>query len=150
MIGHLEPVDVTNKGNELKVLEFYAGAARLAKTVNALGLHVGAMDQMYDAEGNNRTKNNAMDFNTSAGFVLLINKMFEGFLELSSRMCICFDLAIEPPRRSVHPEVGMHTLPAKRVRRMLVLDGSGMLNMGIHITWVNAPWPIHSYGWPNW
>ena len=45
---------------------------------------------------------------------------------------------------------GASELSRLQTRKPSVLDGSGMLNMGIHITWVNAPWPIHSYGWPNW
>ena len=71
MIGYLEPVDMTNGGNEYLVLEFYAGAARLAKQARALGGSATAMDRLYDVEGDNKTKNNCMDFNTSGGFLLL-------------------------------------------------------------------------------
>ena len=71
MIGYLEPVDLTNGGNEYMVLEFYAGAARLAKQVNALGGPATAMDRLYDADGDNKTQNNCMDFNTSGGFLFL-------------------------------------------------------------------------------
>ena len=71
MIGCLEPVDMTNGGNEYLVLEFYAGAARLAKQARALGGSATAMDRLYDVEGDNKTKNNCMDFNTSGGFLFL-------------------------------------------------------------------------------
>jgi len=71
MIGYLEPVDLTNNGREHQVLEFYAGAARLAKTAHHFGGSVAAMDRLYDTVGDNKSKNNAMDFNTSGGFVYL-------------------------------------------------------------------------------
>lgn len=71
MIGFMKPVDLTTGDHEFEVLEFYAGAARLAKLCKSLGGSAAAMDKDYDKEGNNRTKNNAMDFNTSAGFTPL-------------------------------------------------------------------------------
>ena len=71
MIGFLEPVDLTNNGREYQILEFYAGAARLAKTGHHFGGSVAAMDRLYDTVGDNKAKNNAMDFNTSGGFVYL-------------------------------------------------------------------------------
>ena len=69
MIGHMEMVDLTK--NDYQILEFYAGAKRVAKLGAAMGLRVAAMDKIYDKEGNNITKNNCMDLNTSAGFLFL-------------------------------------------------------------------------------
>lgn len=67
MVGCLEMVDVSK--NHYETLEFYAGAARMAKLSHHLGKPSAAMDRMYDASDNKR-QNNAMDFNTSAGFLL--------------------------------------------------------------------------------
>lgn len=86
MIGYLEPVDLTNNGREYQVLEFYAGAARLAKTAHHFGGSVAAMDRLYDTVGDNKSKNNAMDFNTSGGFVLACT------LVLQSRLGQCISL----------------------------------------------------------
>lgn len=66
-IGCLSMVDMTK--NEYMCLEFYAGRARLAKLTKALGYPSAAMDWLYDTEGDNLTRNNAMDMNTSGGFV---------------------------------------------------------------------------------
>jgi len=57
--------------NDYTVVEFYAGAARLAKLATALGESCAAMDILYDLEGLNKRKHNAMDMNTNAGFVSL-------------------------------------------------------------------------------
>ena len=65
-------MDVGNSGHEYEVLEFYAGKARLAKLAKALGKNSAAMDFVYDTKGDNSTKNNSMDMNTSAGFTFLI------------------------------------------------------------------------------
>ena len=65
-------MDVGNSGHEYEVLEFYAGAARLAKLAQARGKNAAAMDFLYDTKGDNHTKNNSMDMNTSAGFTFLI------------------------------------------------------------------------------
>lgn len=69
LVAHLDIVDT--ELNSYEVLEFYAGAARLAKISAALGVKSAAMDILYD-EGDNKKKNNAMDMNTSAGFLFLI------------------------------------------------------------------------------
>ena len=71
MIGFLKPVDLTTGDHEFELLEFYAGAARIAKLYKGLGGSAAAMDKDFDKEGNNRTRNNSMDFNTSAGFTPL-------------------------------------------------------------------------------
>ena len=70
LAGHLGMVD-TNSNYE--ILEFYAGAARLAKIASSFGVETAAMDIIYDVEGDNRTKNNSMDMNTCAGFLPLIS-----------------------------------------------------------------------------
>lgn len=62
-------VDMTE--SKYETLEFYAGAARLAKLSNALGERAAAMDYIYDVGSDNRTRNNSHDFNTSGGFVCL-------------------------------------------------------------------------------
>lgn len=79
MIGFMKPVDLTTGHHELEVLEFYAGAARLSKLCKSLGGSTAAMDKDFDKDGDNRKKNNAMDFNTSAGFT-----------SLSCKPVICF------------------------------------------------------------
>lgn len=55
------------------LIEYFAGARRLCKLAHALGCKSVAMDKKYD-DGDNRTKNNSMDINTSAGFVQLSSK----------------------------------------------------------------------------
>lgn len=67
MLGHLECVDV-NK-DQYHVVEFYAGAARLAKLTSGIGGSATAFDRTYDKDGDNKKKRNAMDFNTSGGFL---------------------------------------------------------------------------------
>ena len=52
------------------IIELYSGEQRLAKLAKGLGLTTAAMDKMYDV-GDNKKTNNAMDMNTSAGFVFL-------------------------------------------------------------------------------
>ena len=69
LIGHLQICDMTM--DKYQVLEYYAGAARLAKLSRNLGLPSAAMDIIYDREGDNKRVNNAHDLNTSAGFVSL-------------------------------------------------------------------------------
>lgn len=64
-------VNWENPHGEYDILEFYAGQARLARLGKGLGLNVAAMDFLMDTEGDNKRKNNAMDMNTSAGFVFL-------------------------------------------------------------------------------
>lgn len=95
LIGHLDMCDMSME--RYQVLEFYAGAARLAKLSRNLGLASAAMDIVYDQKGNNRQLNNAHDMNTSGGFVSL----GLSFLELSggclrmARLLIratCFEL----------------------------------------------------------
>lgn len=72
MIGHLNVVSLD--GN-FEIVEFYAGAARLAKICANLGGKAAAMDFLYD-DGDNKSRNNAMDMNTSAGFLLLIKTCY--------------------------------------------------------------------------
>lgn len=70
LAGHLGMVDMNSN---YEVLEYYAGAARLAKISSSFGVKTAAMDIIYDLEGDNKTKNNSMDMNTSAGFLPLIS-----------------------------------------------------------------------------
>ena len=70
LLGHVTTLNIEK--NEYQVLEFYSGAARLAKLSSALGGKAAAMDCLYDGEGDNKTKNNAMDMCTSGGFLHLI------------------------------------------------------------------------------
>ena len=49
--------------SEFQVLEFFAGAARIARMGRAMKLKTGALDRDMDA---------SMDLNTSAGFLLLV------------------------------------------------------------------------------
>jgi len=60
--------------NKYDVLEFYAGARRLAKLATGLGQTCVAMDVLYDTLGDNKTTNNSMDINTCGGFTPLIQK----------------------------------------------------------------------------
>lgn len=71
LLGHLEFVDMDGPGPQYEILELYAGQARLAKMANALGVSSAAMDFLFDAEGDNKTKNNCQDMCTSGGFLLL-------------------------------------------------------------------------------
>lgn len=71
MIGFLKPVDLTTGVHEYEFLEFYAGASRLARLSKAIGHSTTAMDREFDTQGDNKRKNNSMDFNTSAGFTSL-------------------------------------------------------------------------------
>lgn len=86
MLGYLSPVDVER--NRYHVVEFYAGAARLAKLTTALGGEAAAVDKGYDTTGDNRKRNNSMDFNTSAGFLShsLLSK---------SNTCFVFSLLVQ-------------------------------------------------------
>lgn len=56
---------------DFEFLEFYAGAARLAKIAAMMGRRAAAMDKLYDKVGDNIKKNNSMDMNTNAGFMSL-------------------------------------------------------------------------------
>lgn len=62
----MDRVDVSR--DHYETLEFFAGAARSAKLSHHLGRPSAAVDKLFD-EGDNKKKNNAMDFNTSGGFV---------------------------------------------------------------------------------
>lgn len=68
LIGFLDVVDI-NK-DEFQFIELYAGQQRLVKLAKGLGFRTAAMDRIYD-DGDNKTQNNSMDMNTSAGFTLL-------------------------------------------------------------------------------
>ena len=70
-IGQLNLTDLDR--SDWEVIEYFAGARRLCKLAHALGCKSVAMDTKYD-DGDNRTKNNSMDINTSAGFVQLSSK----------------------------------------------------------------------------
>ncbi len=71
MIGFLKPVDLTTGAHEYEIIEFYAGASRLARLSKAMGSSTAVMDRDFDTQGDNKKMNNAMDFNTSAGFTSL-------------------------------------------------------------------------------
>ena len=81
LLGHVTNLNI-EKG-EYEVLEFYSGAARLAKLSSALGGKAAAMDCLYDGEGDNKTKNNAMDMCTNGGFLHLILFWLTGMFCLS-------------------------------------------------------------------
>ena len=66
MIGFLDMVDVSKC--QYVTLEFFAGAARMAKLSHHLGGPSAAMDKLFD-DADNKVKNNGMDFNTSGGFL---------------------------------------------------------------------------------
>ena len=57
---------MVDMNSNYEVLEYYAGAS-------SFGVKTAAMDIIYDLEGDNKTKNNTMDMNTSAGFLPLIS-----------------------------------------------------------------------------
>ena len=61
--------------NDYTILELYAGEQRMVKLAKGLGMKTASMDRDYD-DGNNKTKNNAMDLNTSAGFLFLTLNCF--------------------------------------------------------------------------
>ena len=65
MPGTCDPAD------ELDVLELFGGQARIARLAKGLGLKAASLDKGYDKEGDNQNASNAMDINTSGGFLLL-------------------------------------------------------------------------------
>ena len=69
LIGFLDVVDI-NK-DEFQFIELYAGQQRLVKLAKGLKMKTAAMDRDFDTLGDNKSKNNAMDMNTSGGFVFL-------------------------------------------------------------------------------
>ena len=81
MLTYLKSVDVASDFDNYEVLEYYAGAARLAKLSTGCGGKAAAMDILYD-DGDNKSKNNAMDINTSAGFLYLISIQKETIFSL--------------------------------------------------------------------
>jgi hypothetical protein len=68
LTGFLSFVDMNR--NDYTILELYAGEQRLVKLAKGLGMRTASMDRDYD-DGDNKKKNNAMDLNTSAGFLFL-------------------------------------------------------------------------------
>lgn len=68
LTGFLSFVDMNR--NDYTILELYAGEQRLVKLAKGLGMSTACMDRDYD-DGDNKKKNNAMDLNTSAGFLFL-------------------------------------------------------------------------------
>ena len=60
------------KAGELEVVEMFAGAARVSRLAQALGLATVALDKVF-CDGDNKSKTNCMDLNTSAGFLFLGN-----------------------------------------------------------------------------
>ena len=68
LIGFLDCVDM-QKGN-FEAIEFYAGQQRMVKLAKGLNLPTASMDYLYD-DGDNKSRNNSMDMNTSAGFTFL-------------------------------------------------------------------------------
>ena len=78
LIGFLDVVDMTK--NHFDIIELYAGEQRLVKLSKGLGLKTAALDYLYDY-GDNKSKNNSMDMNTSAGFTLLSQLPMRHFSE---------------------------------------------------------------------
>eukprot|EP00435_Cladocopium_sp_Y103_P070572 s275_g35.t1 len=80
--------------NEYEVLELYAGQQRLVKLAKGMGMKAAAMDRDYDTLGDNKSKNNAMDMNTSGGFVLscvmVLRAKWGAFLGLLGVVCSTF------------------------------------------------------------
>lgn len=70
LVGHLSLLKLDDS-NQYEVVEFYAGAARLARIAKSFGVNAAAMDILFDPDSDNVKRNNAMDMNTSAGFLLL-------------------------------------------------------------------------------
>ena len=68
MLGHLNVSQ--DVGDRYDILEAFAGTARIARLARALGLEACALDLNYDS-ANNKSKANAMDMNTDAGFLFL-------------------------------------------------------------------------------
>ncbi|CAL1141134.1 unnamed protein product [Cladocopium goreaui] len=80
--------------NEYDVLELYAGQQRLVKLAKGLKMKTAAMDRDFDTLGDNKSKNNAMDMNTSGGFVLscvmVLRAKWGAFLGLLGVVCSTF------------------------------------------------------------
>lgn len=90
LIGYLDMVDMTK--NEYDVLELYAGQQRLVKLAKGLKMKTAAMDRDFDTLGDNKSKNNAMDMNTSGGFVFLhplLKRVWPWNLLLIIKMIYC-------------------------------------------------------------
>lgn len=118
LAGHLSNVDIDC--NRFEVVEYYAGAARLAKISRGLNGESAAMDILYDREGDNKTKNNLVDINTSAGFLPLTCRMMFSFFfmfrllpasksRMGHLMAIC---------QHCLPQVGMHSGSTVQDRRV--------------------------------
>ena len=70
LLGHLSSIQRKPFEKEAQIVEIFAGAARISRLAKAMGLHAIALDKDY-CSGNNKTKSNCMDVNTSAGFLFL-------------------------------------------------------------------------------
>ena len=93
--GCLNVVDIEGSPKDYEILEFFAGERRLAKLGAGLGKSNASMDKMYD-DGDNISKTNAMDLNTSVGFLPLISSIWQN--------CFIFF-------RLVYPHVQMIIIP---------------------------------------
>ena len=74
LLGFMDMIDIDK--NSFEVLEIFAGEQRLVKLAKGLGIPTASMDKAFDPTGDNRTQNNSMDLNTSAGFLFLFLIMF--------------------------------------------------------------------------
>lgn len=65
--------------NQLEVVEFFAGKARISKMCSRLGLRTGSFDITYDESGkgqsthNGAPKRSCFDMNSDAGFLFLVS-----------------------------------------------------------------------------
>lgn len=98
--GCLNVVDIEGSPKDYEVLEFFAGERRLAKLGAGLGKSNASMDKMYD-DGDNISKTNAMDLNTSAGFLLACVMVMHAKVDnVISLMGICCSTLVSMSRGS--------------------------------------------------
>ena len=99
--GFLNVVDIEGSPKDYEILEFFAGERRLAKLGAGLGKKNASMDKMYD-DGDNISKTNAMDLNTSAGFLPLISSIWQDC------SLLCIRLFTHVIRSSLHARGTCH------------------------------------------
>ena len=141
---------------EFEILEYYAGAARLARLGKASGVNVAAMDFLYDKGADNRTKNNSHDMNTNAGFVFLYPAQVMKFYQLF-RWCLFHTSCCL--FRLFHTSWPEDPISLTEVGLCLGVDGQMggipcpiwdlLLNICSNITWINTTMPLCSRRMPS-
>ena len=152
MVGYLDFVDISK--DSYQTLEFYAGAARMAKLSSHLGGPSAAMDRLYDS-GDNKKQNNAMDFNTSGGFLFpdwtLINVwsfIVYNFILVQHAYFILVQPGVRPT--SLSSQVGLHFDPGEPVGSVFGPFWGVLFDVGVNIPWVNTQGSLSTNGRSSW